>query len=500
MRSSTRVFVNTIAQYIKTIFSAIITLYTSRLVLFYLGINDYGINDLVAGVIAMFSFANLTLSMTTQRYLSYYQGKGDAEMCNKVFNNSMIALIIIAVIICGGLLLLTEPIFSFLLKIEEERLNAAYCIYYWMIASLLLNIISTPYQALLIAHENIVYSSFVLMIISILKIPVALSLGWVVFDKLEWYGFCCFILILIELIFYVFYCKYNYNECKILNYKDIDKQLLKNMFAFTGWTLYGPACVIGRYRGITILINRFFTTAMNGAMGIGGQISSQLSFLSTALTNSMRPQIIKAEGSGNRQKLFRMTEICCKVSFFLLTMISIPSILEMEQLMSLWLIEVPPYAVFFAQAFIISAWVDQTTVGLSIANSATGNVKLFQLVTNTVKILALPITYIVLKMGYKVESVMVVYILFECICSCIRLYILKKSINLKIIKFLQNVLLPMCIPTVCTITACYYVSSYLHGIYCFVNYIVSFLVLTTLTLFLGINKEEKEILRSIIHK
>ena len=491
MDAASRVAVNTIAQYVKTVFSVVVSLYTSRIILDNLGISDFGIYDLVGGIIALFSFVNLTLSTTTQRYLSYHQGKNDLPMSIKIFNNSFITQIAIAGFLCLLMLSLTHPIFDHLLRIEPERIHAAYFVYYCMVATLFLNFLSVPYQALLIAHENIVYSSIVVMCESVLKIPVAFSLAWAPFDRLEWYALCVLLMFVPTFFAYYIYCRKKYVECQHVTMRSFDKNLFKEMFSFTGWTLYGTACVVGRNRGLAIIINNFFTTAMNGAMGIGNQVSGYLSFLSTSLTNSMRPQIVKAEGAGNRKKMLRLSEICCKASLVLMTLIAMPAIFEMDDLMALWLVDVPAYAVFFARAFVLSAWIDQFTVGLSVANAAVGNVKAFQVVTNTVKVLALPVIIVFLKIGFAVEYVMAVYILFEIICSCIRLFMLRRSVGLSIKSFGRNVVIPLIVPILATGCACFYLSPMFDGWKCLFSFVISPILVLSLTYVMGLKEDEK---------
>lgn len=493
MKNSARVIVNTLAQYLRTIITALISLYTSRIVLQYLGVSDYGINDLIAGVIALFSFINSTLAQTTQRYLSFYQGKHDFQMCRIVFNNSVLTQFFLALILCVVLLALTNPIFNHLLNIEKSRLSAAHTIYYFMIVSLFFNLMTTPYFAALIAHENIVYSSIVQILDSVLKLPVAFSLMWVFFDKLEWYGLCNFVIVLLNFFLYFFYARKYYIECQSFSIKSFERRIFKEMFSFLGWTLYGTACVVGRSRGLAIIVNRFFSAAINGAMGIGSQISNQLSFLSSSLTTALRPQIIKAEGAGEREKMIHLTEMCCKFSLLLLLMISIPFVVEMDNVMNVWLYIVPPYSIFFARAWVISQVVDQMTVGLTIANAAVGNVKNYNVVTNTVKILALPVIYVFLKFDYPIETTMYIYIMFEFICSLIRLIYMKHNLNLSILSYMKNVILPVFIPLLITLSVCLtYKKIFSYSLFFVGNFFLSFLIMGFTSYFLSLNKNERE--------
>lgn len=500
MDNSTRVLVNTLAQYARTIVSAIITLYTSRVILLYLGVSDYGINDLIAGVVAMFSFVNATLSQTTQRYLSYYQGRGDLLKLKQIFNNSVITQLALALFLCLILLVVKNPLFDYVLKIDDSRICAAVNIYYFMIGSLFLNLMSTPYLASLIAHENIVFSSIIQVLDSALKIPIAFSLLIIPFDKLSWFGFCNLLVAFFNFSLYFFYALKKYNECRIFSFSKFDLQMLKEMSSFLGWTLYGTACIVGRSRGVAIVINRFFSTAVNGAFGIANQVCNQLTFLSVALVTAMRPQIIKAEGAGDRTKMFRLTEICCKFSIMLLAVISVPAIFEMDDLMDLWLVEVPQYAVYFSQMWVLSQLIDQFTVGLTIANAAVGNVKYYNIFTNTTKLMALPCIFIALYRGFPVESIMVVYVLFEILCSLIRIVFLKININLSIWNYLKHVILPLLLPLLMTVEICFIYSQYSKGLNSLVCFVVSALILGVTSIRFGLSIDEKRILMKIIRR
>lgn len=500
MTSSTRVIVNTLAQYGRTVLSVLISFYTSRIILENLGVDDYGINDLVAGIISMLSFLNVTLSQSTQRYLSYYQGKNDVEMVRKVFNNSFIIQLVLGVVMCLVFVSLTSLLFDKVLIIDEERQIAAHWIYYFMIISLFISTLMTPYSAALIARENIILSSIVQICISIIKIPIALSIAWVPTDKLIWYGFCNLLIVVAEFLVYLYYCRRKYPESASVTFHDFDRSLFREMFSFTGWTFYGSSCIVIRNRGFAILINRFFSVAVNGAMGIGGMISSQLLFLSTALTNSLRPQIIKSEAEGDRDRMYRLTELCCKSSILLLSIVAIPAIFEMDNIMGIWLVHVPQYAIFFAQAYIIAALIDQFSTGLQIANQAIGNIKNYTIMTNTLKVITLPAIYIALRMDCDVRVTMYVYIFFESVCSVMRLFFLKITIGYSIRRFVRNVLTHLLIPFVASLIICYFMASMTGGIGFITTFVLNTIVISSLAYIFGLTDTEKVIVINIIKK
>lgn len=500
MKSSTRVIINTIIQYVRTIISVVITLYTSRVVLENLGVNDYGVYSLVGGVVAMLSFISNSLSSTTQRYLSYNHGKGDKQLMIKVFNNSVITQTIISILLCSLLLLFTEPIFNHFLNIEPARLSAAKIVYFLMIATLFFNLQSTPYLATLIARENILYSTIIQIVDAILKIPIAISLYYISEDKLVWYALCCSLLIVFNYTCYYVYCKKHYYECQYFRFSTFDSVLFKEMFSFMGWMIYSTGCVVGRTQGIAILINKFFSTAVNAAYGIGLQVSGQMSFLSNALITAIRPQIIKAEGSGDRYRTIRLSEMACKFSFVLMGMVTIPALLHMNDLLSIWLVHVPEYAVLFCQYSLLALWIDQLTFPMSVANAAIGNVRIYSLWVNTIKIFTIPFVFIALCYGYSVKSIMIIYVTFETICMLSRLVFLKLNINLRIIQFIKHVVLPLVIPTIVTIIICIKVCGYLSGFQALVNFCISFIIYGCLFLLFGLINDERSILKSFLKK
>lgn len=499
MDSSTRVVVNTGIQYVRTVVQVAIMLYTSRVVLDNLGVEDYGIYNLVGGVIAMLSFIQINLANTTIRYLSYHHGKNDMPMVIKIFNNSLCIQLFFGLVICVLLVCATDFVFANMLNISMERLSVAKVVYYLMIGSLFFNLVSTPYFASLISHENLVYSSMVQIVDSILKVPIVVSLIYVTFDKLIWYSCGSLFLVIFNFILYYIYCRKKYEECRHFNFRTFEYSLFKEMFSFMGWNVYGTCCIVGRGQGVAILLNNFYSAAINAAYGIGNQVAGQLNFLSNALTTAINPQIIKAEGAGDRQKMFRLAEISCKFSFLLMSMISVPAFIFMDKLLAIWLREVPDYTTMFCRMFLLAIQIDLLTMNMAVANQAVGNVKVYSICINTIKILTLPIVYIILKMGYSAEMVMLVYVLFESICAVGRILFLHININLSIMQYLRNVCFGGIPVFILNALICFYISRY------FINWLFLLIFLSAVqTLFFaflfGLREDEKSIIKKIFIK
>lgn len=500
MKSSSRVVVNTLAQYVRTVLAIVIVLYTSRVVLANLGVDDFGIYSLVGGVISMLAFVRRNLSRTIQRFLSYNHGSGNKEMVVQIFNNSVCTQLIISLALCALLLLCTPLIFEHLLNIAPERIDAARIVYYLMLVNLFFHMQSAPYEAALIARENIVFSSVVSVIDAILKIPVALSLIYISQNKLEWYSVMMASIVILNFLVYWIYCKRKYDECRHFSFLSFDMKLFREMFSFLGWGVYGTMCLTGRTQGVAILLNRFFSTAINAAYGLGGQVAGQVQFLSSALTTAINPQIIKAEGSGDRQKMFRLAEISCKFSFILMSILAIPAIIYMNEILNIWLKDVPPYTNMFCRMIILSELIDLTTLNLNTANQAIGNVKVYSICINTIKILTLPFAWLVLSMGIEPFGVMIVYVVFESICAITRLVFLKITVNLSIKKYFANVFAGILPVFLVNLLTCIIISKFLIGWYFILGFVVSAIVSISVVWTIGLHNDERTIIIHVVNR
>jgi len=495
--ASNRVIFNTIVQYVRTFISTCIALYSSRIILRELGASDFGIYSLVSGVIVMLSFANLSLSSTTQRYLSFHQGKGDMQMQKKIFNNSIFLQLLLNTMLVVVLLSLTPFIFNSFLNLPFDRIETSKIVFYCVIGTTFFSMLSVPYIATLIAHENILYTSIIQLVSSILKLLIAISLIYVTYDKLIYYSLMIIAIAIIEFLAYAIYCSAKYDECKQIHWRKFDVKIFKEMFAFSGWMIYNTGCIYVRKYGIAVILNKFFGTIMNAAFGIAQQLSALISFITSSMLNAVKPQIVKAESNQDRKKVLRLAEITSKFSFFILAMIVIPAVFQMETIVKLWLGDnVPAYTVMFCQYALIMPLIDQLTIGLGAANLAIGNVKYFSLTIYTTKILSLPVAFLCLYLGFPPDSVMISLIAFEFISAIARLFFLKKTAGLSIRKYCRSVFSYEIIPISLTVFACYlctYLPTYLVGI----SFLVSVIVLSTSVYFFGLCKDEKQIINRL---
>ena len=498
MNSSTRVIVNTSAQYIKTFVNVILTLYSTRLILQVLGVDDFGIYTLLAGVISMLSFATNALATTTQRFLSYHQGKSTVEEQKNIFANSFYIHVFLGVITFLVLISLTPFLFDGFLNIPDERLQASIVTYLIVIAIVLATFFSSPFRAVLISHENIVYLTIIDVIDGILKLVLAIVLAFITYDKLVGYALFLLGIQIFNLLAIGIYALYSYPECVLPNFKRVKRDYIKQISSFAGWTIYSIGCVIGRTQGIAIIINKFFGAIVNAAYGLGFQISGYVNFMSESLLNAIRPQIMRAEGENERNRMLMLAEMASKYSFFLLSCLAVPCVVEMETLLTLWLKDVPEYSVLFCRMVLIASIADSTTCGLIVANQAIGNVKQYSLIVNSTKLATLPVSLILIWIGYPIYTIAICFVFFELLCAILRIPFVSKTGNLDIIQFCKNVFIRMIVPTtifILAIIACKYLFTFKF------SFILTFIVpnvlyLTSFYIF-GMAQEEKYIIKKI---
>lgn len=460
MTAAQRIIVNTTVQYTRTIINVGLSLYSTRLILAALGQNDFGLYSIVAGVVAMLSFMINALVSTTQRYLSYYHGKGDKEQLRSVFGNS----ILLHVLICIGIIVilgaLTQPVIYSMLKIEAGRETAALAVYVTAVGMLALSFLTAPFRALFIARENIVYISIIDVLDGVFKLLIAIYLAYATYDKLITYSVLLTLISVFNLVAFAVYALWKFEECYIPRWRDWNSSFIKELSSFAGWTTYSTGCILARTQGIAVLLNRFFSSAINAAYGIALQVNGATAFIAQSIANSMSPQIIKAAGQSDQQKVLVLSEKASKYAVTLFSLVAIPLIAEMDIVLDVWLGAPPPFTAMFCRFILISCILDQMTMGLTLANQATGKIKYYSLIINTTKLLTLPVAWICLRMGMECESVMWCYLAFEFLCAIIRLPYIKIAQGLSIRHYVKTVICRVIIPIGVSSIFCWWLVNY----------------------------------------
>ncbi len=501
MNSSTRVILNTTAQYMKTFVNIILTLFSARLILEALGVTDFGLYSLLAGVTSMLAFATNALASTTQRFLSYHQGKSNIEQLKDIFANSFYIQLSLGLLTLLILLFLTPYLFEGFLNVPIERLFAAKWTYIIVTVILFVTFLCTPYRAVLISHENIIYLTVIDVVDGILKVVFAVALYYITYDRLIGYAIFLLSIQLFNLLVVAIYAICKYEECSIPSIKRVRKEYIKDISSYAGWNIYSVGCVMGRTQGIAILINRFYGAAVNAAYGLGFQIAGYVNFMSESLMNAIRPQIVRSEGEGDRERMLWLSEVASKFSFYLLSCLAVPCIFEMETLLNLWLGNVPEYAVLFCRMVLIASVTDTLTCGLGLANQAIGNIKQYSLAVNSVKLLTLPTAFLCVKIGLSIFWITICYVAFEFFCAMIRLPFVRKTGGLNIVKFVKDVFVKEVIPFSVFVVISAVLVTYLNFAFSFILTFAIAIPIYIVTIYLfGITEVEREIINSILTK
>jgi len=501
MRASNRVFLNTGVLYGRLLITMGITLYSTRLVLNALGDVNYGIFNLIAGIILMLSFLNAAMTTSTQRYLSFYQGKNDLKMQRAVFSNSLILHIFIGLLVVFGLEITGLFLFDGVLNIPQDRIEAAKIIYHFMSATVFFTILAVPFNGSLVAHENMIWIAVVNIIETVLKLGIAICLFYVSSDKLITYGLLTAGISIISFCLYAWFCLTKYEECSLKIINVADKKLIKELGSFAGWNLFGALCSLGRNQGLAIILNLFYGAKVNATYGIANQVNSQLNFFSATLLRALNPQIMKSEGLGDRARMLRLSMMASKFGFFLVSLFAVPVIFEIGTILNIWLKRPPASAAIFCSLFLVSSMISQLSVGLQSAVQATGKIKIYQMVVGTILLLSLPLSYITLRMGYPAHYVIFSIILIEIIAAVFRLFFVRSLTGMSILLYFSRVINRVILPIALSVVVCYLSVSYLEFKYRFlITGLSSALIFMVSIYFFGLCDDEKGIVKNLWSK
>lgn len=460
MNSSSRLIINTIAQNIRTVLNILISLITTRVVMNALGQSDYGIYMLVAGIVSLLSYLNNTLVITTQRYICYSLGARCHDNLKLTFANSYLLHWLIGLVLSLGCLFLTSFIFKgYWLNIPYEKIYEAEFVYFMVVGSVLITFITAPYRALLISHENIVYISVIEIFGGVLKLILVFSLY--LFD--EWrlgiYSTMLLGIMAFNFICFSAYCCINYKESVVIpriSQWRLDVQ--RKIIGFASWTLYGMICIYVRNQGYAVVLNRMLGTIANAAYGVALQIFGSIQFISQSVLNSITPQLMQAEGAGDRSRSVHMAYMACKYSFLMLSLFSLPLLFEMPTLLHFWLGKVPAYTVILVDMLIIASLFDQITIGIGKLNQAIGNIRNYTLITFSIKVLALPLMIICFKTSLGITGAAFCFVFIELASAMARLFFVRNS-GFHTKEFVQQVLSKIAIPLLSEVTLCILVTT-----------------------------------------
>ena len=432
-----RIAKNTLLLYVRTLFIMLVTLYTSRVVLNTLGVSDYGIYNVVGGVVAMFGFINASMSSATQRYITFALGKGDIADLRKIFSTALQIHVLIAALI----VVLGETVGLWFMytkmQIPADRMNAAFWVLQCSIVSSVVMIISVPYNADIIAHERMSAFAYISIIEAVLRLAIVYLLLAFSYDKLILYAFLTLAVQLLIRFCYSSYCNKHFPESK---YRHVwDKSLFKEMTGFAGWGMFSSLSGILSGQGLNMLLNVFFGPVVNAARAVAVQVQNAILQFIGNFQMAINPQITKTYANGEMEDMHKLMFRSARFTFYLLFVVSLPVLFETNFILTVWLKTVPENTVIFLRIMICVSLLYPLSNPLIIANQATGQVRNFQFVSGLILLFILPVSYICLSFGRPAYSVFVVHFIMEFTTLFYRLRLLRSSINIRFIDYFKNV-------------------------------------------------------------
>ena len=493
-----RIAKNTLMLYIRMFFTMAVSLFTSRVILQTLGVTDYGINNVVGGVVAMFGFLNGAMASATQRYLNVDIATGNEEHLKISFRTAMqihvmIALVIFVLAETVGLWFVLEK-----LVIPEERMTAAMCVYQFSIIASMIGIISLPYNADIIAHERMGAFAYISIMDVVLKLVIVYMLVISPFDKLITYSALFLCVNLLDRFIYNLYCKKHFSE---VNFSlKVDKPLFKEMSSFAGWSLWGNIAAVLFTQGLNMLLNMFFGPAVNAARGIAVQVQGVIQGFVANVQTAVNPQITKSYAQQNLHRMHKLIFTSSKFCFYLLFLIVLPVSLEANQILHVWLGIVPDHTVWFFRLIAFIMLTETLANPYIVANQATGKVKTYQAVCGGLLLCIVPIAYIVLKLGGNPESVYIVHGCIAVITQATRVYMMRTLISLSMMTYIRKVIIPI----ISVAVAAALIPTLVYNV--MPISVLSFLVVCALCVictiaaayYIGTNKDEKSLIQERI--
>lgn len=495
-----RIFFNTIVLYVRMFITMVITLYSSRIVLQALGVEDYGIFNVVGGIVALLTFLKSSLASSSQRFISYELGRKDEDQLKKVFGTCVMSHLLMSLII----LIIAESLGLWFLNakmnIPEGRMVAANWVYQFAVGSLILSMVSVPYNADIISHEKMTYFAVVGIVEAILKLLFAFALLFFNTDSLILYAFLTFFLNLLVFFSYITYCRHKFQESKGVFY--FEKEQFKRVFSFSGWAILGQSAVVAANYGTGILVNMFHTVTANAAMGIAQQVNGALTGLTSNFQTAFQPQLTKSYAAKDYEYLNKLISYTSKISFFLLFIVTYPILLNINIVLNIWLTVVPEYTATFCVLFIIASLINALGTALWTSIFATGSIKSYQITSSLIFFSDVILVYIAFYCGCAPTACMVIKVLINLVILFVRLYFAKlKVIGFSASSYLKNSILASFAASAITILftfPLYNITETRIGI--ILTTICSIVASIIIMYFVGLNKQERLIAFNFIVK
>lgn len=502
MSSTKNIAKNSLFLYLRMFLNMGVGLFTAGIVLNTLGVTDFGIYNIVGGFVSMFGFLNNSMASATRRFLSFDIGKNDKEQLRKTFSTTVTIHIAIALLIVLALETFGLWYINHKLNVPADRLDAVNIVFQFSVLSAFFGIIQVPYNALITAHERFNIYAYISFVEIAFKLLILFFLVHIQHDKLVLYATMLFLSSFIIRMIYRIYCRRNFPESRYQFY--YDKNYFKTLIAFTGWNLFGEVAGVARGQGNNLLLNIFFGTTMNAAYGIAAQVQGVVSSFVSNFQVAVNPQIVKTYSNNEREKTLFLMKESAKFSYYLMLLIALPIVFNLEYILSLWLKKYPDYTLGFIYLSIVGILIDTVSNPLMMGAKATGNIKWYQIIIGTLIFLCFPLSYLGLKWTKDPNIIFMIIIIINLLSLGFRLYFLKKMMKLDALSFMKDVLLNIIFCTIIILGGLYFIEKefgkadsifslvYLSAIVLSISAIVIY--------FLGFTKKETAFIKSLIIK
>lgn len=489
-----RIAKNTFVLYLRTMFVMVVSLYTSRVILQVLGVEDYGVYQVVGGLVSMFSIISTSLSGAVSRFITFEIGRGRKDRLERIFATSLLiqiglcVVVVLAVEIIGLWFLHNE------MQIPEGRMEAAQWVLHCSVVSFCLGLLSVPYNACIIAHEHMKTFAYVSIVETILKLGVVYLIAVSPVDSLILFAVLLVVLSALIRLIYSIYCHKHFEEsrAKIV----FDKEILKEMLGFSGWSFFNNTSFILNNQGVSMLMNVFFGVTVNAARGIAIQVESAVLQFVNNFTTALNPQITKSYANGDLDNMYKLVCRGAKFSFFSMLILSLPIILEANQILSLWLTKVPEHTVIFVQLSMIMGMCDCIGTTGYTACMATGKLRRYSLTLTPLIVLEFPLSWLLFYYGASVESSYYLYILIKLLVLFVRMYLMQSMIGLNCLMYIKGVFLPITLTTLFSIILPMLIITFMDEniLRFFILLVVSTISVIVSVLFLGMTRIERNII------
>lgn len=496
-----RIAKNSAFLYVQMAIRIVVSLYTTRVILHALGSEDFGINNVVGGVVTMFVFISDTMSSASQRFFACEVGLGNSKKLNQYFNTTIVCY----VVLCTLLFVIVEVIgywfVNYKLVIPFQRLVAANWVLQLSIIAFVVRMLGVPFGAMIIAYEKISVFAIVGLVDSLLTLAAAMFIQSYDGDRLIVYSLFLLILALVNVLFCIFYCQHKFNsDVKIRLFWN--KPMFVELVSYSGWSLFWTLANVVRSQGLNILLNVFFNPVVNAARGIAYQVNNVINQYTNSFYQAVRPQITKYTARGEKDQMMSLMFSSSRISFFLLLLVAIPLIVKTPYILSLWLGETPQHTATFMRLVIVVAMIDALGHPPTTAICATGRIKWYHITVSTFLLLNLPVSYFLLYRGNEPYVVFMVSICMSCLAQAARIYFMRYIHGMVILSYCKEVILRIIFVSAPAFACSFYGST----VFCesILSFCLFVLCSCTITIFLsyriGITSSERSIINKMVLK